>query len=163
MSFSLRCRFFKKGKDGKIEILDEGLFDNLKPLCDYSYSPRLCVEWAEGNDFDWANEFFEKKEGDYAIYDSHSFISKQKELKDKLIDLERKIEKLKELETSVEFFKLSGDEKDDYCETVENLSEEKSELESQISACDSVLALFDWVQGKSESWNDKAFVEVRAL
>ena len=160
MSWSLKCRFFKKGNDGKAKLLDEGWFDSLKCLCDYSYSARLDLECAEG-DIEWLEEFLNEKNGDYCLYDRRSFLTKFVSLENELKDLNSKIDKMKKLECSIDFFKLSEEEKDDYYETVGNLAEEKAELESQIYACNSALALFDWTEGKGECWGNSVYMELR--
>lgn len=89
------------------------------------------------------------------FYDINSFISKRKELEDKMKKLYYKKFEWENLKKSVEYLKLSNEEKENICSEYEYLDEDIEDIEYGLDSCNYFIHLFEYME--NDMWYTKEF------
>ena len=151
MSYSMRCIFFtEKGK-----ILDQAWNDSLKALSNLGSD--LDIEYSMENNVKLEGGSFKNKHISY--FTKQAFEIKRDKLYKQLDFIQKDLCKIDNNKYTPDYFQLTDDQKESIMEEMNNLRDEKEELQYAANACSFMIGMFDWLSERAYE-EDTSFNEI---
>lgn len=146
MGYDLRCKLFTyDSKENKCHVISQGWINELKTLNRECYSSTLSdiKECKFEHDLSDVNtEDGEEQDGN--IYDVESFCNASKELEHKMDESIRKIIRFENLMTSIDYFKLTEEQRESFLETLETEKSLYNEYKDKNEVCNYLIGIMNY-------------------
>lgn len=151
MSWSMYVDIYvKKDNIWSTTDIQDKEFDLLKSLCEYrgSLTSDICSVSLDAEDLQALDKLQQSKQEDEfepsgAYYDVSSFVELKKEIVDQFKELIVKKDHFDKLRQSLEYLRLSPDEKQNVLDEEDSVVEELLNVESKLEALTSIIAVLD--------------------